>query len=176
MCGIVGIVAHSAADVENLEQLCAVMAHRGPDDAGVQLWPLQAVGLGHRRLSIIDLSERGRQPMTNEDETVWVVFNGEIYNFQDLRREMTAVGHQLRTQTDTEVVVHAYEEWGLNCVQRFRGMFAYAIWDARIRRLVLTRDRFGVKPLFYYWDGTRFLFASEIKALLAHPAVQRDLD
>lgn len=176
MCGIVGIVAHNAVEVEHLEQLCAVMAHRGPDDAGVQLWPPQAVGLGHRRLSIIDLSAQGRQPMTNEDETVWVVFNGEIYNFHDLRRELTARGHQLRTQTDTEVVVHAYEEWGADCVQRFRGMFAYAVWDARLRQLVLTRDRFGVKPLFYYWDGARFLFASEIKALLAHPAVRRDLD
>jgi asparagine synthase (glutamine-hydrolysing) len=176
MCGIVGIVARDASDVMRLEELCATMTHRGPDDAGVQLWPSQAVGLGHRRLAIIDLSARGRQPMTNEDETVWVVFNGEIYNFQDLRCELIARGHRLRTETDTEVVVHAYEEWGPDCVRRLRGMFAYAVWDARTRQLVLARDRFGIKPLFYYWDGTRFLFASEIKALLTHPAVRRELD
>jgi asparagine synthase (glutamine-hydrolysing) len=133
------------------------------------------VSLGHRRLSIIDLSENGRQPMANEDGTVWVTYNGEIYNFLDLRRTLEAKGHTFRSRTDTEVIVHAYEEYGPTCVQRFNGMFAFAIWDSRKRSIFIARDRLGVKPLYYWSNGNHFAFSSELKALLALPQVPRRL-
>src|SRR5204863_2729156 len=127
--------------------------------------------LAHRRLSIVDLST-GQQPLGNETGTVWVAFNGEIYNHRDARRELEASGHRYRTQSDTETIVHAYEEWGDNCVHRFRGMFAFAIWDTANRRLVLTRDRLGVKPVYWARCGDLLLFASEIKAILASGLVE----
>src|SRR6266699_7135173 len=127
----------------------------------------------HRRLSIVDLST-GQQPLSNEDATVWVTYNGEIYNHADLRRELEARGHRYRTQSDTETIVHAYEEWGDECVHRFRGMFAFALWDARARRLLLVRDRLGIKPLYWTRAGDHLLYGSEIKALLASDLVRPD--
>src|SRR5262249_33213679 len=134
-----------------------------------------AAALGQRRLSIIDLAS-GKQPMGNEDGTLWVTFNGEIYNFQELRRRLEALGHRFATQSDTEVIVHAYEQFSARCVELFRGMFAFAVWDETERRLFLARDRVGKKPLFYTEAGGQFLFASEFQALVQHPAVSRDLD
>jgi asparagine synthase (glutamine-hydrolysing) len=154
-------------------KMTAVVAHRGPDDDGV--WTDGPVGLGHRRLAIIDLTPAGHQPMANETGQVLIVYNGELYNYQDLRVQLEAVGHHFHSQSDTEVIVHAYEEWGTACLDRFNGMFAFAVWDKPRRQLFLARDRFGVKPLYYYCDGTIFVFASEIKAILAHPGVKREL-
>ncbi len=177
MCGIVGIYTDKGpVDPAVLEAMRDTLGHRGPDDAGIEVWPEYGVGLGHRRLSIIDLSPGGHQPMSNEDGTVWTVYNGEIYNFREIRRQLEERGHSFRSQSDTEVIVHAYEEWGDDCVHRFSGMFAYAIWDTTRRRLVLVRDRLGIKPLVYYWDGRLFIFASEIKAILAHPHTDRSVD
>jgi asparagine synthase (glutamine-hydrolysing) len=143
------------------------MTHRGPDDHGMYLGP--GVGLGHRRLSIIDLRPEGRQPMHNEDGTVRIVFNGEIYNFAEQRQWLIERGHRFRSLTDTEVIIHLYEELGVGCLARLRGMFAFAIWDERKRTLFVARDRLGQKPLFYSWNGVRFLFASEPKAILTYP-------
>ncbi len=146
--------------------------HRGPDDHGSYL--KGNVGLAMQRLSIIDLAG-GHQPIHNEDQTVWVVFNGEIYNFQELRKELIGKGHHFSTRSDTEVIVHLYEESGVDCVKRLRGMFAFALWDTRRKTLLLARDRLGIKPLYYYHRNGCFLFASEIKALIQHPAVERQV-
>jgi asparagine synthase (glutamine-hydrolysing) len=154
-----------------LKAMTAVIAHRGPDADGH--YTSDGIGLGHRRLSIIDLST-GDQPLANEDGTVWTVFNGEIYNFAELREELEAAGHRFRTHTDTEVIVHAYEQWGEHAVRRFRGMFAFAVWDEPRRRLLLVRDRLGVKPLYYALLPSGVVFGSEIKALLEDPDVPRD--
>ena len=164
MCGIAGYVGFD--DQALLRAMGASLTHRGPDDAGYYTAP--GVGLAHRRLSVIDLKS-GRQPMANEDQTIWTVFNGEIYNYQDIRAEQVERGHHLRTASDTEVIVHLYEDEGLDFVQRLRGMFALAIWDTRRRRLILARDRIGEKPLFYTVDGGRLFFGSEIKAILQRP-------
>jgi len=156
-----------------------VIAHRGPDDEGFfetrSLGSQYSIGLGHRRLSIIDL-DAGHQPIGNEDGSIQVVFNGEIYNFQTLREELIERGHRFKTASDTETIVHAYEEYGEKCVEHFQGMFAFAIWDSRQERLFLARDRFGKKPLFYYQHGSGFLFASEIKSLLQFPGVDKLVD
>jgi asparagine synthase (glutamine-hydrolysing) len=167
MCGIAGILNLNGAPVSEgvLERMCDVMAHRGPDDKGV--FVSGPVGLGHRRLSIIDLSSAGHQPMFNEDGQIALVFNGEIYNYRELRTILEAAGHVFSSHTDTEVVIHAYEEWGENCVTRFNGMFAFGLWDSRRHSLFLARDRYGIKPLYYYEDTETFTFASEIKAILA---------
>jgi asparagine synthase (glutamine-hydrolysing) len=149
------------------------MVHRGPDDEG--FYCSGPVGLGHRRLSIIDLAG-GHQPLANEDETIWIVFNGEIYNFGELHDELVNKGHVFKTRSDTEVIVHLYEEEGEHCFKRLRGMFAIAIWDARNRKLLLARDRVGKKPLFYFYDGSRIAFASEMKAILEIPGVSREID
>jgi len=167
MCGIAGIVGtrqDDLVDAETVHRMCQSIAHRGPDDEGVYVHG--RVGLGMRRLSIIDLSS-GRQPIHNEDHSVWVVFNGEIYNFPELRARLVARGHRFYTRTDTEVIVHLYEDYGPDCVHSLRGMFAFALWDQRKERLLLARDRFGKKPLHYALSGGRLLLASEIKALLA---------
>jgi asparagine synthase (glutamine-hydrolysing) len=175
MCGIAGTFLFDSgarADARALRAMTGVLAHRGPDADGFHVDG--PVGLGHRRLSIIDLST-GDQPLSNEDGTVWTIFNGEIYNFRDLRAELEACGHRFRTATDTEVIVHGYEEWGVDVVQRFRGMFAFALWDARARRMLLARDRLGIKPLYYSTlDGRGLAFGSEIKAVLEHPGVSRE--
>ncbi len=166
MCGIAGIVGRQGEviDSADVRRMCQTIVHRGPDDEGV--YARSRVGLGMRRLSIIDLAT-GNQPIHNEDRTVWVVFNGEIYNFAELRRELEARGHRFYTQTDTEVIVHLYEEKGAECVNKFRGMFAIALYDEREDSLLLARDRLGKKPLHYAFDQGRLLFGSEIKTLLA---------
>ncbi len=177
MCGIVGIFdlkAARAIDRAMLARMNETQHHRGPDETGLHFEP--GVGLGHKRLSIIDLSS-GQQPLFNEDGSVVVVFNGEIYNFQELVPELQAAGHTFRTHSDTEVIVHAWEAWGEACVERFRGMFAFAVWDRARRTLFLARDRLGVKPLYYaYLPGDFFIFSSELKALMAHPGLTRDID
>jgi asparagine synthase (glutamine-hydrolysing) len=176
MCGICGIVNFNATEPVNrhlVEQMTSAQAHRGPDDHGY--FVEGNVGLGHRRLSIIDLAG-GKQPIFNEDESVVVVFNGEIYNFADLTSDLVARGHRFATRSDTETIVHAYEEYGVECMKDFRGMFAFAIWDKRQKRLFLVRDRLGIKPVYYYAGKDFFAFASEIKSLLEHPKVPREVD
>ena len=177
MCGIAGIFDTREArrvDASLLERMNQSQFHRGPDDGGVHIEP--GVGLAHRRLSIIDLSN-GHQPLFNEDGSVVVVYNGEIYNFPELTTELLAAGHQFRTHCDTEVIVHAWEEWGEACVDRFRGMFAFAIWDRNQGSLFLARDRLGIKPLHYALlsDG-RLLFGSELKSLLVYDGLPRTIE
>lgn len=171
MCGICGVIGgHPPGDEEtNVRAMTRALAHRGPDDADV--WMGDGATLGHRRLTIIDLSD-GRQPLSNEDGDVWITYNGEIYNYRQLRDELERAGHQFRTATDTEVLVHLYEEEGEDCLRRLRGMFAFAIWDARRGKLFAARDRFGQKPFYYTLHDDRLIFASEIKGLLAHTDVR----
>ena len=171
MCGIAGYVG--VAPRELLPSMLRVLKHRGPDDEGLHVEP--EVGLGSTRLAIIDL-DTGHQPIANADESAWVVFNGEIYNFRDLRATLQGRGRAFRTRSDTEVVLQAYEAFGDACVERLRGMFAFALWDRQRRRLLLGRDRLGKKPLYYWHRHGLFLFASELKALLCHPAVARTVD
>jgi asparagine synthase (glutamine-hydrolysing) len=175
MCGIAGLlnVDGRPGGSDLIRAMTDTLAHRGPDGAETVI--RGPVALGHRRLAIIDLVT-GDQPMANDDESVWIAFNGEIYNFRELRRELETRGCRFRTTSDTEVILRAYETWGAGCLPRLRGMFAFAIWDAARRRLFLARDRVGIKPLVYHWDGRRLLFASEIKSLLADPTVPRELD
>jgi asparagine synthase (glutamine-hydrolysing) len=166
MCGIAGIVASEPLhpdDRDRVVRMRDIVAHRGPDDAG--LFSDANAVLGHRRLSIVDLAA-GHQPLANENETVWIVFNGEIYNHQDVRTRLESAGHQYRTRSDTESIVHAYEQWGSSAVEHLRGMFAFAIWDSARQRLLLARDRLGVKPLYWASAGNRLLFGSEIKSIL----------
>ncbi|HEV8193019.1 MAG TPA: asparagine synthase (glutamine-hydrolyzing), partial [Ktedonobacterales bacterium] len=166
MCGIAGFIdaQRSRDEAEQLiDGMCKIIRHRGPDDQGT--WVGEGVALGMRRLSIIDLAG-GHQPIFNEDGSILVVFNGEIYNFHELQRELRARGHRFATNCDTEAIVHAYEEYGDECVKHLRGMFTFAVWDNKRRRLLAARDRFGKKPLNYYWDGQRLVFGSEIKSLL----------
>jgi asparagine synthase (glutamine-hydrolysing) len=176
MCGICGKIDLTGKAVPQalLRSMTESFAYRGPDDEG--FFFEGPVGLGHRRLSIIDLSPSGRQPMSNEDQTLWLVFNGEIYDFAETRKELVARGHTLKSRTDTETVLHLYEEEGVSCLKHLNGMFGFALWDARLQRLWLARDRLGKKPLVYYWDGKRLLFASEIKAILRDPEVPREID
>ncbi|MDP3638263.1 MAG: amidotransferase 1, exosortase A system-associated [Azonexus sp.] len=177
MCGISGLFdTRSQRDYPRdlIERVNNIQSHRGPDEAGIHLEP--GIALGHRRLSIIDLAS-GQQPLSNEDASVWVVFNGEIYNYQQLVPELQALGHTFRTRSDTEVIVHAWETWGEACVERFRGMFAFAIWDRNQQTLFLARDRMGVKPLHYaLLDDGSFIFGSELKVVTAHPAFRREID
>ncbi len=172
MCGIAGIYGKgfSGAMDETLAEMLSTLAHRGPDDEGIWISPGGECGLGHKRLSIID-PELGHQPLANEDETIWITFNGCIYNYQDIARDLRQKGHRFRTHSDTEVIVHAYEEWGIECVKRFNGMWAFAVWDSRNKTLFCSRDRIGIKPFYYTWDGQTFTFASEIKAILSAGAV-----
>ncbi len=176
MCGISGKLNFDGKPVaaELIGRMNAVLSHRGPDDEGV--FVKGGVGLGHRRLSVIDLSPAAHQPMHNEDGTLWIVFNGEIYNFLELKQELLAKGHRFSSNSDTEVILHLFEEEGVDSVNRLRGMFAFAIWDERDRSLFLARDRVGKKPLIYYHDQETFLFASEIKALLQDPQVKVEPD
>jgi asparagine synthase (glutamine-hydrolysing) len=181
MCGIAGFVQSAAAasplaaDESRAlaHRMCDVIRHRGPDDEGV--WIDDGVALAMRRLSIIDLST-GHQPIHNEDRTIWIVFNGEIYNFPELRRELETFGHRFYTSTDTEAIVHAYEQWGTSAIGRLRGMFGLAIWDARSKSLLVARDRAGIKPMYYAEAGGRLYFGSELKSILEAPDVPRDLD
>ena len=180
MCGIAGFADRGAgspsrreADFSLVHRMCEVIRHRGPDDEGIHVEP--GVGLGMRRLSIIDLST-GHQPIHNEDEAIWLVFNGEIYNYRELRTELEQAGHRFYTASDTETIVHAYEQWGEDCFRRLRGMFGIAIWDRRSRTLLLARDRAGIKPLHYAEHGDRLFFGSELKSLLAAGAVDGTID
>lgn len=173
MCGIAGIYNPDGAPLDSnvLTRMARALQHRGPD--GERFYMDGGLGLAHRHLRIIDLSDAAMQPMTNEDGTLWLIFNGEIYNYIELRPELEAKGHRFCSRSDTEVLLHAYEEWGADCLRRLNGMFAFALWDSRAKKLFLARDRMGVKPLYYWWDNHTFLFASEIKALLEHPLVER---
>ncbi len=179
MCGIVGALAFQGSVFDMTEaylvRMRDTMLHRGPNGGGTWIAPDGCIGLGHRRLSIIDLSSAANQPMTNEDGSIVVIFNGEIYNHAEIRAELQALGgHSWRTDhSDTEVIVHAFEQWGIDCIHRFRGMFAIALWDGRTRELWLIRDRIGIKPLYYSIHDGRIVFASEIKALLADPDQKR---
>ena len=183
MCGICGKLTTDGSDVEEtlLRKMNAALFHRGPDDEGIFVSRKAGsggvhVGLGHRRLSIIDLSEAGRQPMTNEDETIRLVFNGEIYNHLSLRKELIEKGHRFRSLTDSEVIVHLYEEEGINSVKKLIGIFAFAIWDEKSQTLSLCRDHLGVKPLHYCWNGKNLVFASEIKGILQDRSIAEEMD
>lgn len=179
MCGICGTVkleGGSPVSQSLLSAMCATIKHRGPDDEGI--FVANTVGLGTRRLSIIDI-EGGHQPLSNEDGSVWVTHNGEIYNFPDLRQELVSRGHTFKTRTDTETIVHSYEEWGERCIQKFQGMFAFALWDDRKKKLLAVRDRMGIKPLYYTLIEDRdrtLVFGSELKTILVHPEVERALE
>jgi asparagine synthase (glutamine-hydrolysing) len=176
MCGICGIFEpgrKTAVDPTRIKAMADTLRHRGPDDEGCYTAP--GIGLGFRRLSIIDV-KGGHQPLSNEDGTVWIAFNGEIYNFEELNRRFLSSGHCFKTRSDTETIVHLYEELGEACFAELRGMFAIALWDGRRKRLVLARDRIGKKPLFYSWDGGRLVFGSEIKAMWAAGGISKDLD
>ena len=176
MCGIAGQYCFEGRvpDGDLLARMSEQLIHRGPDGVGKEI--RGCMGLVHRRLAIIDLSEDGLQPMTNEDKTLWLVYNGEIYNYVELREELIKKGHRFHSQSDTEVILHAYEEWGTGCLQRFNGMWAFALWDERTQQLFCARDRFGIKPFYYTEINGSFLFASEIKALIEHPDVGKKPD
>ncbi|MEI8176306.1 MAG: asparagine synthetase B, partial [Candidatus Omnitrophota bacterium] len=185
MCGICGkltIQTQSNIDEALIKRMCATLVHRGPDDEGIYVGKGSGAGagaragLGHRRLSIIDLSAAGHQPMANEDRTLWIVLNGEIYNFQELRCELKLRGHRFVSGSDTEVVLHLYEEAGDACVTQLRGMFAFAIWDEKRGRLFAARDRVGKKPFYYYQKNGTFIFGSEIKAILQDPTVSAQVN
>ena len=175
MCGIAGFVdlSRGVHSPSILKRMMDRIRHRGPDGHGI--YQDGSVFLGHRRLSIIDVAG-GHQPMANEDQSIWITFNGEIFNHADVRPDLEKAGHRYTTRCDTETIVHAYEQYGKDCVKRFRGMFAFAIWDASAQKLFCVRDRLGIKPFYYFFNGRTFVFASEIKALLAHPEVNAELD
>jgi len=162
MCGITGF---NWKDELLIKKATSTLTHRGPDDEGYYVD--DNISLGHRRLSIIDLSEKGRQPMSNSDNTIFIVFNGEIYNFQDLRKELKNK-YSFKSNTDTEVIIYGYEEWGYNLFNKMNGMWSFCIYDKKNNKLLLSRDRVGKKPLYYYFDGEKFIFASELKAILSH--------
>jgi len=177
MCGITGYISfveNETPSIEALSRMTDAITYRGPDDHGY--WQERNVGLGHRRLSILDLSSAGHQPMSLASLSTRIIFNGEIYNFQEIRAELESTGRKFISTGDTEVILHAYDEWGAKCVERFNGMFVFAIFDEKKRILFITRDRLGVKPLYYYYDKRHFVFASEIKAILKYPYVRKEMD
>ncbi len=176
MCGIAGIFHPFNSPVEQklINHMTAALEHRGPDGSGQYCHG--SIGLGHRRLAIIDLSDKASQPMPNEDKSIWMVCNGEIYNFKELRCELEQRGHVFRSGTDSEVIIHGYEEEGIGFVRKLNGMFAFALWDSNKEQLYLARDRYGIKPLYYYFNGKILIFASEIKAILRHPKVSAELN
>ena len=177
MCGINGLIYRDKqVDRAVFTTMRDTLSHRGPDDADSQYFDNDKIALGHRRLSFLDLSPAGRQPMCNEDATVWIVLNGEIYNYVELKVELEAAGHQFKTHSDTEVIIHGYEQWGTNVVNRLKGMFAFAITDLNKKQTFLARDRFGIKPLYYSHAPGYFIFGSELKAIVACPDVPRELD
>ena len=183
MCGICGIFNYknqkTSITKDLLIKIRDSMIHRGPDDAGMYISPDKKAGLAHRRLSIIDLSEAAHQPMCNEDGTIWITYNGEIYNYREIREVLILKGHKFKSNSDTEAIIHGYEEWGIEgLLKELRGMFAFALYDSRLpdSRLILVRDRFGIKPLYYSYNNSTFLFASEIKAILASRLVSKEID
>jgi len=174
MCGITGMVQFNrekAIEPAVLKNMCDSIYHRGPDDEG--LYINHNVGLGFRRLSIIDLST-GHQPLSNQNDRIYIVFNGEIYNYLEHRNKLKQKGYTFKTTTDTEVILHLYEEYGVDCLQYLRGMFAFAIWDSNKQQLFCARDRFGIKPFYYYSDQEKFVFGSEIKAILKSNNIDKD--
>src|SRR5882762_297186 len=175
MCGIAGICAANGNRIEpeRLASMIAMLDHRGPDGRGMHVEP--AAGLAHARLSVIDVAG-GAQPMSNEDGSLWITFNGEIFNYIELREALVARGHRFKSLSDTEIILHLYEDEGAAAVHKLNGQWAFAIWDSRAQTLFLSRDRLGVRPLFYTVCGEQFLFASEVKALFAHPRVSREID
>lgn len=175
MCGISGIVGPQASQ-HIIEAMSASLAHRGPNDSGIYLDPDKNVALGHRRLSIIDLSEAGRQPMSNQDDSIWITYNGEVYNFRSLKKLLQSKPYSYKSNTDTEVILHLYEEKEKGCLEALNGIFALAIYDKTREKLILARDRAGVKPLYYAYKDGHFLFASEIKAILKSGLIQTDID
>src|SRR3989337_1864962 len=177
MCGIVGLCSlNKRTDKTVLTSMRDALTHRGPDDAGIYFDQECNVGLGHRRLSVLDLSSFGHQPMSNDNGSIWITYNGEVYNYREIREELIKKGYNFKSDSDTEVVIKAYEEWGIDCVHKFIGMFALAIWDRREKKLYLLRDRVGVKPLYYYYKDGLFLFASELKALMKHPDFSKEVN
>src|SRR5688572_1607827 len=169
MCGIVGVLNEDGEPIDPraISAMTAALAHRGPDGEGTFIdGPF---GMGHRRLAIIDLTDAGRQPMATPDGDLVITYGGEVYNFPQLRSDLESLGHRFRSRTDTEVILHAYQEWGTGAIERLNGMFALAIWNRRTRDLLLARDRYGIKPLYYVQLGDTLLFASEVKAFLKHP-------
>ena len=177
MCGIAGQINFTKpVDEKNILAMTQAIKHRGPDGDGVYFNTSKTVGLGHRRLSFLDLGEHGKQPMTNKDGTVWITYNGEIYNYIELRQQLEQYGHQFHSQSDTEVIIHGYEQWGTGVLQKLKGMFAFGIWDEKKQELFLARDRFGIKPLYYYHQNGNFVFGSEIKAIKANTDVTTTLD
>ncbi len=178
MCGILGVVDEKGVDEKLFKKMRDTMVHRGPDDAGIWISRKNLVGLAHRRLSIIDLSEAGRQPMSDSEGKIWIIFNGEIYNFQEIQTELKEKGYRFRSHSDTEVIINAYKEWGTDCLHKFNGMFAFGIYDDNEKIIFLARDRLGKKPLYYIHDrrNNYFAFASEIKALLKDKNTYREID
>ncbi len=176
MCGIVGIIDKSGVARDLLMKMCDTLIHRGPDDSGLWINKRQTVGFAHRRLSIIDLSEAGRQPMSDAERSVWITFNGEIYNFQVIREELEKRGYSFNNHTDTEVILNSYKEWGTDCIYKFNGMFAFGIYDEKKGIVFIARDRIGKKPLYYALSDNKLLFASELKALLKDKTFSRDID
>ncbi len=177
MCGIVGFCSCTKkVDKAILTSMRDALTHRGPDDAGIYVDEENNVGLGHSRLSILDLSSLGHQPMSNENGSIWITYNGEVYNFKEIRDELIKRGYSFKSSSDTEVLIKAYEKWGIDCIHKFIGMFALAIWDRRELKLYLVRDRVGVKPLYYYYKDGLFLFGSELKALMKHPEFSKDVN
>jgi len=177
LCGIVGY--YNCECDNNLQALISMrdsLTHRGPDDAGIYFDDINQLGFGHRRLSVLDLTSLGHQPMSNHQGTVWMVYNGEIYNFKEIRDELRSKGYKFKSNSDTEVVLNAYLHWGIDCVKEFIGMFAIAFWDKRNKTLYLVRDRIGVKPLYYYYKDRRLLFGSELKALMAYPGFPKNIE
>lgn len=174
MCGITGIINYK--DTLNIEAMTQILSHRGPDDWGVKVFPESRVALGHTRLSIIDLSPAGHQPMCDVSRKLWITYNGEIYNYLEIRKNLIAKGYSFRSNSDTEVILNAYHCWGVDCLQKFNGMFAFAIWDERQHTLFAARDRLGIKPFYYHFDGKVFIFSSEIKSIIASGYYQPEPD
>ncbi|HKJ67120.1 MAG TPA: asparagine synthase (glutamine-hydrolyzing) [bacterium] len=177
MCGFCGVIHTDSSETISdsvVEHMLEVLEHRGPDDQ--EFYFNDQVGFGHCRLSIIDLSKNASQPMPNREETLWLMYNGEIYNYLELRQSLTAQGYQFKSHSDTEVIIYLYEEYGEQAVQHLNGMFAFTLWDTRRKQLFVARDRFGIKPFYYFFDGRHFIFGSEIKSLLQHPAVPAEVD
>jgi asparagine synthase (glutamine-hydrolysing) len=176
MCGIAGVYHLDQRPIDQglLQSMGDLIAHRGPDDEG--FYNHKGVGLVNRRLAIIDLTPSGHQPMSNEDGSIWITFNGEIYNYLELRKQLENLGHVFLSQSDTEAIIHAYEEWGFESTAHLRGMFAYAIWDMSKQLLFAARDRLGKKPFFYTLTRNTFVFGSELRCLLQHPEVERTIN
>lgn len=179
MCGIVGQINYSRNKIDRVlfDSMRDTLIHRGPDGYGTELLHNDLIAFGHRRLSIIDLSDNGKQPMCNEDGSIWITYNGEIYNFYNLKKELVSKGHVFKSKSDTEVLVHGYEEWGIkNLLKKIKGMFAFAIYDQNNNKLIAARDRFGIKPFYYYKDHEKLIFASELKAITKNPSFKKEID